>query len=149
STVLTASPFHSSGTRGVPPGSHPLKQNLETSLESPPAPPPSAGGASVDDGKRKTGEDPLQTRTGILPEPVAEAERSIVILASLTEQEWNDCQTGLHGFAAHIQRQRQSGEQPSVPQFHRWARNRNWIGFVTSGKQSQQRMSVLVDSKDG
>jgi len=146
------SPSQAADSPGVSPGSNPLKRLLETSLESPPCPPASTGGNSMDEGLRKEGEDRFAIVEPLWPGPITNAERSIVILGALTAQEWADCQIGIKGYRASILTLRDNGKDPEIRDFRNWARNRQWAGYLTKGREAEalgQRIAVDADSVEG
>lgn len=151
STAVQPSPCQSSDTPGVAELCHPLNRNLKSSPETPPCIPPS-GGVVEGQEQRRVGEQRLSVAEPMWPDPITDANRAIVVLGVLSETEWADCRTGIKGYTAFIQKNRDAGHDRIVKDFHNWVRNRQWVGFITSGTAAQkakQRTSVAIDSAEG
>jgi hypothetical protein len=98
------------------------------------------------------GRERLRIIEPLWPEPITNADRASIILESLTADEWGDCQVGVRGYAAFIQARRNAGKDRTVKDFHNWARNRQWAGYLTKGaavEEASKRVSVAVDSPEG
>jgi hypothetical protein len=88
----------------------------------------------------------------IWPEPITDAERAVVVLGALTEDEFADCLTGVKGFAAFTKDLRDHGKHRVVKDFHNWARGKQWVGFVAKGAEVEaggRRIHALEDSPEG
>jgi hypothetical protein len=135
--------------------SFPLSQsceclNSQLKKESPPLPPQDGG-----DGQQKIpniGIERMKAIELIWPEPITDAHRTTTVLSALTETEWSDCLTGAKGYASFICSKRAGGKDRAVKDFHNWARNRQWAGFLTAGQTTEeiaQRRHVAIDSPEG
>jgi hypothetical protein len=151
-TVLTPSPSHSLDTPGVSEPCNPLKRLSNSSSEATPPTPPDGGKGNVVRYVRKKGQERLAQITPIWPEPVTNADRAIAILDALDDDEWAECLLGVKGFAAYIVERKAAGKDRTVKDFHNWARNRQWAGFLAKGREAQaagQRIMVAVGSAEG
>jgi hypothetical protein len=153
STAVPPAPSHSSATPPVAQLCNPLNRLSNSSEETAPLNPPASGGTiEADSDLKKIGRQRIATVEPLWPEPITNAERAVVILGSLTEQEWADCQIGVKGYAAFIRSRHDVGKDRTVKDFHNWARNRQWAGYLTKGAEVEQagkRVHAKIDGDAG
>lgn len=117
--------------------------------ESPPYPPP--GGFAGEIEQRKIGAERLRQIEPLWPDPITDAHQAVNVLEALSDVEWNDCLTGAKGYAKFIRERRSNGQKRSVKDFHNWARNRQWAGYLTVGKQAEvaaKRVDIVEKSEE-
>ena len=101
--------------------------------------------------QRKVGAERLRQIEPLWPDPITDAHQAINVLEALSDAEWNDCLTGAKGYAKFIRERRGSGQKRSVKDFHNWARNRQWAGYLTAGKQAEvaaKRVDIAENSEE-
>jgi hypothetical protein len=123
----------------------------EPEPESPPTP-SQARGDEDEFEQRRLGAERLRLIEPIWPDPIADAHRATNVLQVLTEIEWSDCLTGAKGYAKFIREKRTDGQKRIAKDFHNWARNQQWVGYLTVGKKLEtiaETVRIAVDSEDG
>jgi|SRR5271166_1619365 len=128
----------------------PESSEHEPEQEESPLPPKTGGDEEFS--KRAVGGERLRLIEPLWPEAITDAHRAVNVLSSLSEAEWQQCLTGAKGYARFIRNRRESGKPRLVKDFHNWARNQQWRGFVTAGEEAEkiaERKTVAVDSPEG
>lgn len=123
--------------------------NHEPEEESPPTPP---SGGEDEFSKRGIGGERLRQIGAVWPEAITDAHRAVNVLSALNEIEFQQCLTGARGYASYIRNRREAGRARVVKDFHNWARNRQWIGFLGVGGKVEvaaQAQNVAIDSPEG
>lgn len=113
---------------------------------------PQAGGDENEFEQRQKGGERLRLIEPIWPDPITDAHRAINVLQALTDAEWNDCLTGAKGYAKFIRERRADGQKRIAKDFHNWARNQQWVGYLTSGKKVEAVAALVrveADSEAG
>jgi hypothetical protein len=102
--------------------------------------------------QQRAGAERMRAIQLIWPEPITDGQSAINVLSVLSEADWQDCLVGARNYTAFIRGQSETGRTRHIADFHRWARNRKWIGYLNSGQKfdkTAKRKVVRVDSVEG
>jgi hypothetical protein len=121
----------------------------EPKEDSPPTPPLGGRSKNISDDKRAS----FERFAKAYPAPIVDYEATLRLWASMTDADNEDAIKGVRGYARYLADLASKGRTRNVKDAHRWLRNKQWIGFLTTAaaeqdEQEPTRVWVLEDSDD-
>lgn len=121
----------------------PSKNPSSKKEDSPPTPPTGGDQAMRDDLEKTIG--PFASG---YPIPISNLERTLAIWSSMSEAERSDATLGAKGYSDFLRSEEKRGHKRTAKDAHRWLAGRQWLGYLTAGKQAEAK-ALRFDAREG
>ena len=126
------------------------ESHIEGTLEQVDSPPPPSRG-EVSEQAIREGEESFQNFAVAFPAPITDFQKCRAVWAAMLTGERDQAVTGARGYRAFIDDLKRRGKERVVKDAHRWLRDRQWLGYVQTGKvveATAQRFNAAENSDE-